>query len=1262
MDITEMIFMDYLYENLGDERFQEFCSCLVSKEFPNVQAFPVGQPDGGRDTVVYEMSGTKKEFIVFQVKFVRNANQERDVHKWLMEIIEGEAKKINKLIPSGAKGYYLLTNVRGTAHPDVGSIDKVNKILSENIKVPSICWWREDLSMLFEKDPMFKWSFPEILNGKDILNFALFNNLNEHRERRENVIRAYLADQYEMDNEVKFKQINLQNRMFSLFTDVPIQIKKLDSKNRKLRRTLETIEHINHCMLFPSEEVLTYGSMKKMCAAEFLLHPEVQSGIRRILLEGGPGQGKSTISQYISQVHRAKLLNKTSDLMLLPDNIKNSPVRLPFKIDLRHVAAWVEKKNPYTGILSEEYFERIWHKSLESFLVGHMYYHSKIEEFNTSDLISVFRLSSILFVFDGFDEIANIEVRQEVIQLINKGINRISENSKSLQVIITSRPAAFSDSIEFSTDDYPHFELADITPTIIQEYVERWIKASKLDSREAAEIRKLSKEKLQLPHLRELAKSPMQLAILISLLRTRGESLPNKRTALYDSYIELFFNREAEKNIIIRDYRDLIIEIHEFLAWVLHSEAELYKNNGVISIEDLKKKLNIYLNEEGHETDITDKLFQVVEERVCALVSRVQGTFEFEVQPLREYFCAKYLYKTSPYSPAGAEKTGTLPDRFAAISRSFYWQNVVRFFAGCFSKGEISMLIQKLRELADDEVLKYTNYPRVITSQLLSDYVFNQYPIHMKDVVKIIIDGINIGNIINQDESSSNNESITLPLKCGRVEVATECFRQLREFPPFDYASELIKIIVNNEHRILESWCEYLPHIKGEQLTLWLEYAYRLQIIHKIDDDVLINILSKDKPTETMKRINIIIDGNRQDIILKNPEYKKITFSSFLNGSLSSLPRGNSLSSLDFVALLNQTFIFSRMIRYKDINAIFFDFISRYQRSSMVDQRRLVEFVVNDEIDLKIKEYLTTIEHIFNLHLCDWRENTTPWECLVENGRRIFNDQWIFYIISTISAGIKPKVDLDDEYGNLSDSSISLCGRARYARERSGNVRYWQAQFESGENLQFKLLLFFTWATPRTLIELSDTVESIIYSLGKYEFSQLADGIRRASYISAYSNSYQKQIIKQINSKPVSDKFKLFLSQRFDYENRGMFIHETIVDSTVLIEETIKLRLEHLVSKYLLDTSNESLLAEIKQIYRKLKKYGYTFYIYGDNHRRHSNKIPIEIAKKIMIDCKEYPILISSLAEKSCKINAYSEIRPVGEIAKQEKWFEETYM
>lgn len=45
--------MDYLYENLGEDRFQELCQSLLIREFPNVQCFPIRQPDGGRDAVAY---------------------------------------------------------------------------------------------------------------------------------------------------------------------------------------------------------------------------------------------------------------------------------------------------------------------------------------------------------------------------------------------------------------------------------------------------------------------------------------------------------------------------------------------------------------------------------------------------------------------------------------------------------------------------------------------------------------------------------------------------------------------------------------------------------------------------------------------------------------------------------------------------------------------------------------------------------------------------------------------------------------------------------------------------------------------------------------------------------------------------------------------------------------------------------------------------------------------------------------------------------
>lgn len=218
---------------------------------------------------------------------------------------------------------------------------------------------------------------------------------------------------------------------------------------------------------------------------------------------------------------------------------------------------------------------------MEAFLSAHISNNSGGVEFTVNDLLEVVKLSSILIVLDGFDEVADIEVRQEIVSIISRCINRLNENAISLQVIITSSPAAFSNSPGFPDEHYPHFELDAINRFLINQYADKWAKAKKLDKIEDKNIKRILNEKLEQAHISELAKNPMQLAILISLIHTKGESLPDKRTALYDSYIDLFLNREAEKDKEVRDRRDLIIDIHRYIAWILHTEAESGSNGRI---------------------------------------------------------------------------------------------------------------------------------------------------------------------------------------------------------------------------------------------------------------------------------------------------------------------------------------------------------------------------------------------------------------------------------------------------------------------------------------------------------------------------------------------------------------------------------------------------------------------------------------------------------------------------------------------------------
>jgi hypothetical protein len=1252
--------MDYLYENLGDERFQEFCNSLVANEFPDTQSFPVGQPDGGRDSLAYLMHSAKKEFIVFQVKFVRNPNSITDIHKWFTETIEGEAPKISKLIPRGAIKYYLLTNVRGTAHLESGSKDKVNNILEKNIKIPSICWWRDDISRLLEKNPIFKWSFPEILNGQDVLNSALFQNINESKEKRESVIRAYLADQYLIDNKVKFKQIDLENKLFDLFTDVPIRIRKYNDKNKALRKTLEQFENHSRRIVsiddrFLLEERDNYG------AASFLLHPKIQTEIEKVLLEGGPGQGKSTISQYICQVHRARLLNKFSDLTLLPSEIKNTPIRLPFKIDLRHIAAWVDNKNPYQSRLNDEFFNKIWKNSLESFLIGHIIYHAQLDDFESSDLVAILRLSSVLFVFDGFDEIADVKIRSEVIDFINKGINRINENTKSIQVVITSRPAAFSDTIGFSVDSYPHFELTDITPTITKEYVDKWVKASRLDSKEANEIKRLVDEKLTMPHLRELAKSPMQLAIFISLLRTRGESLPNKRTALYDSYIELFFNRESEKNTTIRDHRDLIIDIHQYLAWVLHSEAELYNNSGSIHIDELKRRLKLYLSKEGHKTDIADNLFHVLEERVCALVSRVQGTYEFEVQPLREYFCARYLYNTSPYSPVGSPQNGTKPDRFDAIARNFYWHNVVRFYTGCFDRGELPMLIQKIKELQEDEILKFTNYPRLLTSQILSDWVFTQYPLLMKDVVKIIIDGINIGSIINQEGYRNHNEPILLPNDCGRFELIQECFNELKKLPLIDYASELIGIIRNNPLETIKIWTEHSRNISNEALTKWLEYAYLLGIIHKIDEGILINILVESNEIEKPRRLQLIIDGKRLELIDNNNEFKRSVLSLILEGKIDVTHRTYTEHSFHFLTAILHPYLLLHMRNSDETAVSFLMHLTKRTRRYEIDDKNLKainSFNIKDSIDNELKAFSDSIETCLNKEVSIWRTSIEPWDILIEKLRNQFGEHWAIEIVAVIAAGIKSKSEIFDNYDNFNDNNLSLAKRVRYARLKSGNSKYWKENLTLSANKALSLLTFIVWATPKTIIELYDFTSEFVKKLCLEDYNKIDTALKRITLQSSAPNYQNRQLEAFLKSKFNDKEYIYLFSYRLNENSRYKLISNCIQTSDNKLRDVNDIKLTFLLENFL-NSKEMKTLNDIKAAYNKLSNLNERIFNRGVfHHRNEDRELPIEIAREIMKDVKSYPRLIASIAERTCRLYANKNVKQVGKIAQDDNWFE----
>jgi hypothetical protein len=749
--------LTYHLEALGDEKFQQLCQALMARSFRNVQCLPVGQPDGGRDAFQRKFApDSSSDSIIFQVKYSRNpsAKEERDA---VAELIRSERDKVQALIMRGAQKYYFLTNVSGTSHLGGGSVDRVNEQLSRELGIEAYCWWRDDIERRLDDAPQIKWSYPDLMKGTDLLQF-LIGGEGEDTRRRTETLKSFMAHQFRQDDRLKFKQIDLHKSIVDLFVDVPVRVTwETKEQEKNWRRRFSVWFSDNH----KQEQVYGYSEEERgPDALEVLVNKQFAGAVPLVVIEGAPGQGKSTVTQYLCQVHRMKLLERPQLRQVAPEH-QPGEARIPIRLDLRDYAAWIDGRDPFS---TDPSTTRPPSSSpvLEAFISAQISRHTG-SDFSVNDLVAVARSSQILVVLDGFDEVADVSLRNRLVAEVSDAADRIRENAISAQLVVTSRPAAFANSPGFPRDEWQHLHLTSLTNSHIVSYAQKSLDAREIEGRERIAVMEVLETKLEQSHIRDLARNPMQLAILLALISVRGASLPEKRTALYDSYVDIFLNREAEKSHVVRDHRQLLLKIHRFLAWRLQLEAESNSGNGSISENRLKSVLQQFLEEGGHPTQLVDQLFSGVVERVFVLVSRIQGTYEFEVQPLREYFAARYLYDTAPYSPPGEAKPGTLPERFDALARNFYWLNVTRFFAGCYSSGELASILYGIKIIQSDGKIGLTQHLPMLIVNLLQDHVFADEPLLGSELVGTLELGGLLDTLLASRGFSGNPGDFYLP-------------------------------------------------------------------------------------------------------------------------------------------------------------------------------------------------------------------------------------------------------------------------------------------------------------------------------------------------------------------------------------------------------------------------------------------------------------------------------------------------------------------
>jgi hypothetical protein len=850
------------YEALGPERFQTFCQSLLTYEFPSLQALPVAQPDGGRDAIA---PTTGKGFIVFQVKFRRGSEKRPDSVKALAKILSAELPKIERLKDQGAKEYYLLTNHMGSAHPSKGAVDRVQELLSEQVPIPAQCWWAADLDARLAKHPELRWEYLELLQPGNLLAQLIGADANESARRRAQAISAFVAAQYRDDQKVRFKQVELDADLLNLYLDVPLA-PDIRGGPRFASGLGLADSYAWADWTGPPWGVEATGAadffLSRGRRTEFTLGPDYARHQRasprpgddktqRYVVEGAPGQGKSTLAQYLCQVNRIKLLRKASDLKRLGQAVREAPASLPFKVDLKELAEFLAGADPFANRPGWGPIPDGWSRSLPGFLAAQVRQGSGGIEFDVSDLFEIFASGPTIIALDGFDEVANRNERRDMVDAVEQGLAALETRAVDLAVIVTSRPLAFANSPGFPPERFQYLRLADIELDAIKDYTNRWITAREQRNINRNEMLTIVDDRLEEPHMRDLVRNPMQLSILLNLVETIGEALPDRRTQMYTEYMRVFFAREATKNPIVKQHKDLLYDVHRVLGYRLHVQAEDSSHGGTVSLEDIAEVIGDLREETGRTEWAVGEILDSVTDRLLVLVApQLDGRFEFEVQPLREFFAALHLYQTAKVGTQGSPARGTKSDRLAGLARNPFWLNVLRFYIGFYTMEELSSVPDELEELAADPAHGPTGRSRSLAVTLLSDRTFEANRKSRERAIGCVLDGLGTRHTLSGVEDAFGlADLLRLPSGSGAEEVVERAF-ELLDAPLGDDRKRQLALCITNhalpEPAIELLWRQRVAAARGRSRSWWFLWGSVLQLFGKIEPDEIEALIHDD--------------------------------------------------------------------------------------------------------------------------------------------------------------------------------------------------------------------------------------------------------------------------------------------------------------------------------------------------------------------------------------------------------------------------------
>lgn len=726
-------------EKLNSSSFESITKALAMEKFGSAgQVFPQG-PDGGRD---FSFEGAIKTYeaqrwdgyLVLQAKFKSTVRGAEDV-KWLIEQLKGELAKY--LRPDSAyrkPEYYIIATNISLSGADAktktvtrkSGLTKVAEHMNEWADLIGLkgfdIWPADKIETFLAASSSIRTTYLASVLPGDILK-KISDSLSQKEKNLEYALKLSLIHLLKRDKNVRLKDAGSLNdddiRTSQVFVDLPARDLGARIPPQKfVQRTIEQAKGIFGGHAQPSE----------------VMHKRDRSN--KLVLLGGPGQGKSTASLFLTQLFRASLI-KESKTTTLDEQTKFLIKEIFERAECESIGHNLPSRYP-AWISLPQFADKISHAkssktkkpSLLSFVAEEISETSQ-SDVSVDDLRGWLKSFPWFFTLDGLDEVPPTGERDSVILAIQDLVTETELLNSDAFFVVTSRPQGYNSDLE--SDTWTHKVLIDLPIKSALSYAKLLARSYYKDDiyRQKKIVDQLERS-ADRPTTRRLMKSPLQVTILHMIVDTGG-GVPSSRWSLFHEYFEILKKREKSKGGEVQKILDKNItqigQIHQRAGLILHVDAEIAGSaTASLDMEKFSLLISNFLKSEGFDSvEIRERLAELTElalNRLVLLSSREESKISFDVRSLQEFMAASALTANSPQ---------VIEDRLLLLAGKSHWQHVFTIAASrCFSEDNLhylrSAITQIPKRLEDTHAHRLVGGGALLSLALFSDDIAADHP------------------------------------------------------------------------------------------------------------------------------------------------------------------------------------------------------------------------------------------------------------------------------------------------------------------------------------------------------------------------------------------------------------------------------------------------------------------------------------------------------------------------------------------------------